>query len=145
MVDVARMMSYAYRRLNEQPRGASAPVVIKMDIEGSEYEVSPHLIRAGVLCRVRFIFYEDHVVPSRSDLNVTTKEGVEIWLSRTREQLRARCGDEHERVLRLDDEYHRYDGKVPLPLSGPGRCDRSHHVRSVPRPEEVSVEDLGWR
>lgn len=39
---------------------AARGVLLKLDIEGSEHELIPHMIIAGAMCQVGAIFYEEH-------------------------------------------------------------------------------------
>lgn len=39
---------------------ASDGVLLKVDVEGSEHELFPHLIITGALCQVGAVFYEEH-------------------------------------------------------------------------------------
>lgn len=62
------------RRLPEAatPRSLPPRVVVKMDIEGAEYAVVPHLIDTGALCQaVSFITFEWHIRQKFLPMNVT--------------------------------------------------------------------------
>jgi hypothetical protein len=72
-IDLARYVleNVARRRVslaNKRPQGEtlepfSPPIVLmKMDIEGSEHQLLPHLIITGALCKIDTIFYEDHPI-----------------------------------------------------------------------------------
>lgn len=43
----------------DETRGAEG-VLLKLDIEGSEHELLPHLIITGALCEIGAVFYEEH-------------------------------------------------------------------------------------
>ena len=87
-------------------------VVMKLDVEGSEHEIVPHLVMTGALCKVHTVFYEAHLWG-----RVTSEEGVEDaafisffeWFARERDHKACPVN-----FLDLDDET--YDTSVkPLP------------------------------
>lgn len=71
-IDLARYVleNVAPRRLSNfsqnDPRAAA--VLMKMDIEGTEHRVLPHMIITGALCKIDTIFYETH---GRGTLNLS--------------------------------------------------------------------------
>lgn len=70
-IDLARYVleNVAQRRVfyaDERPQGEilepfpPPTVLMKLDIEGSEHQLLPHMIITGALCKIDTIFYEDH-------------------------------------------------------------------------------------
>ena len=98
-------------------------VVMKMDIESSEYRVLPDLMFTGILCKtVDFLFGETHNWPIDYDADPNTGRG-ELHLQKGRSQQFLRNGiklfqsfrDCKTRIEELDDEAYLHDG-VPFPL-----------------------------
>ena len=52
------------RRAADAKADAAGHVVMKLDVEGAEYAVSPALLASGVLCDIDYLFLEMH--PPRS-------------------------------------------------------------------------------
>ena len=92
--------------------GEKPIVVMKIDVEGLEHEMVPHLVLTGALCKLHTVFYEPHLWG-----RVTSEGGVEDqafisffeWFARTRDHKACPVN-----FLNLDDET--YDTSVkPLP------------------------------
>ena len=95
-------------------------VVLKMDIEGSEYVVLPDLIFSGTLCDIDFIFGEFH--PSFAPLNfggqkisLETEEEATHYRDLLTEILSVPTNCK-TRFQHIDDESYLHDG-VPLPFA----------------------------
>jgi len=61
-IDLARLVKIVDRALRDlygSNRNLSK-IVMKMDIEGSEYETLPHLMMTGAMCMVDYIHFEGH-------------------------------------------------------------------------------------
>lgn len=110
------------RRIPTSPFGATLnqtpTVVMKMDIEGSEYVVLPDLILSGALCGVDFLFGEFH--PWFVPLNFT---GHRIKLERRQDAAHLQnvlidvipsSRNCKTRFKYLDDDSYLHDG-IPLP------------------------------
>jgi hypothetical protein len=84
-------------------------VLLKMDIEGAEYSVFPHLIGHGLLCSINTMiveFHRDHVTNEEHDnlINFMNYFATKI----------KNC---HMQIVELDDEtYGRGEDDRPLPL-----------------------------
>ena len=92
--------------------GAARGVLLKLDIEGSEHELIPHMIITGALCQVGAIFYEEHkfgslIIEGKNDTIFTS-----FFEAFAREYERESCPTA---FLSADNEsYGRSD--FPLPL-----------------------------
>ena len=49
------------RQLPRSDGGRPARIVMKVDIEGGEFELLPHLLASGVLCEVDYVYVEFHL------------------------------------------------------------------------------------
>ena len=123
-IDLAHLMRHLLRRLDRHrdstlARPTSLPVVMKMDVEGVEYELLPHLLKAegSPLCRVRHLIYEFH--PENVGMNVSEGFALE---ERFKTDVAAACKG-HCPMIRLDDEYGRF-GYQPWPRLGTRFCRR---------------------
>ena len=91
---------------------------MKLDIEGAEYAVLPHLIARGALCEVGAIAIELHAPPP---LPRTNRSGG----ARAAGELEQKVWSEAQRAAQacgvdlqvIDDEYHGSNGIV-LPAAG---------------------------
>ena len=128
-VPVLRLSSWIKHHVTERkippfPFGVNSnqtpKVVMKMDIEGSEYVVLPDLILSGALCGVDFLFGEFH--PWFVPLNFT---GHRIKLERRQDASHLQnvlidvvpsSRNCKTRFKYLDDESYLHDG-IPLPRS----------------------------
>lgn len=54
------MRIIANRNSGDRFNGTSGNIVAKLDIEGGEYLVLPHLLLTGTLCSIRYIGVEFH-------------------------------------------------------------------------------------
>ena len=105
-VDLARWIrrEILHRRLPARP-AAAAPgrphVVMKLDIEGAEHRVLPHLLEQGVLCKLDYMYAEYHRVPPEA--------GYDAELEARMRNATAACGLE---LTALDDE-------IPFNPTGP--------------------------
>jgi hypothetical protein len=135
-LDLSRVIHRLHRRLQEQHglnRGASR-LVMKLDIEGLEYRVAPHLILTQAFCMIDLIFMEQHPrvfnqLPSNAASHGLRPKESGILLAHqlvraiTQYALAARSpsSDCQTRVLTLDDETHLFDGQpwssTPLPCA----------------------------
>ena len=117
-VDLARLILFIRRKLRAQhstkaqPRASDEPnpavrgkIVMKLDTEGAEFRLLPHLIKRDAACSVDAMFLEWHRVVSASARAI--KQTATEALSSPG------CNVE---VSSLDDETFMYDGK-PLPNS----------------------------
>mmetsp|Transcript_28644 Transcript_28644/g.43285 ORF Transcript_28644/g.43285 Transcript_28644/m.43285 type:complete len:329 (+) Transcript_28644:70-1056(+) len=120
-----------YERIIPQPygkkmEGVSPKVVMKMDIEGSEYSVLPDLVMSGILCKtVNYIFGEFHqygteVKPNpdtgRGGLNVERVVGWDKYTLAMLDTMKSLRNDDCklEAFDWHDDEAY-FDDKTPLP------------------------------
>ena len=67
-VDLARLLTRVVFPRRRPPGCSSGPsgqgsVVMKVDIEGGEYEVLPHLLARGALCKLNLVYAEFHEQP----------------------------------------------------------------------------------
>ena len=131
-VPVLRLSSWIQHHVTERmippsPFGAklnqTPTVVMKMDIEGSEYVVLPDLILNGALCGVDFLFGEFH--PWFVPLNFT---GHRIKLEKRQDAIHLQnvlidvipsSRNCKTRFKYVDDESYLHDG-IPLPSGGTG-------------------------
>jgi FkbM family methyltransferase len=87
--------------IREEIQGANRTIVVKMDIEGAEYEVMPWLVATGAVCNLDVIAVEWHGGDRR-------RKEIDPVLAVLKA---AKCPME---ILDLDDEsYHQ--SKFPLP------------------------------
>lgn len=92
------------RRLPARPAGAAPGpprVMMKLDIEGAEHRVLPHLLEQGVLCRLDYMYAEYHTVPPEA--------GYDAHLEARMRNATSSCGLE---LTSLDDE-------IPFSPTGP--------------------------
>ena len=61
---------------------------------------------------MQWIGYEDHPPIVAVGNDKATKDWAAARWASMAQELRATCGDERERLMRVDDEYHRYLGKT---------------------------------
>jgi hypothetical protein len=84
-------------------------VLLKMDIEGAEYSVFPHLIGHGLLCSINTMiveFHRDHVTSEEHDSLISFMNYFATKIKN--------C---HMQIVELDDEtYGRGEDDRPLPL-----------------------------
>jgi len=95
------------------PASPHARIVMKVDVEGAEYNIMPHLMASPAKCAVDLMFLEWHPSP------VPSKK--EIAVRRTTEQALKSCPK--TLISDIDDETFLYDGK-PLPQQGAILCPR---------------------
>ena len=93
--------------------GIKPRVLMKLDIEGSEYEVLPALMESGALCHIDTIFLEWHPrVATRESLAAT--EPVKAWLDGTASQMAGTSRCKAPSISTVDDESYLHDGQ-PAP------------------------------
>ena len=101
---------------------AGPKVVMKLDIEGSEYSVLPDLMFSGLLCQnIDFLFMEVHDWPVDHEADPLSGRG-ELHLQRGQSAQFLREGiamlhsvkDCATRIAELDDEAYLHDG-MPFP------------------------------
>ena len=107
-IQLARFLqTRIFNQLQYFPKGFDGPVVMKLDIEGSEYDVLPQLITSGALCAIDALFLEWHPHMAKSGLDVTKIQSFYHLFS----ELNA-CGSE---LINLDDEsYGTNSSQIPL-------------------------------
>ena len=155
-VDLARLILFIRRKLqarlsaepqpsagDQQPAPPRGKIVMKLDIEGAEIRLLPHLIKRNAACSVDAMFLEWHRVASAS-ARAVKQTATEVLAS-------PRCNVE---VSSVDDETFMYDGK-PLPNSSLCETD-SHPVDTIslhtnrnsktspPRAQVVKVFAVYW-
>ena len=91
--------------------GITPRVLMKLDIEGSEYEVLPALMETGALCHINTIFLEWHPRVATPETLAAT-EPVKAWLAGTASDQAARC--KPPSISTVDDETYLHDGQ-PAP------------------------------
>lgn len=118
-IDLARfLVEHVHAR--RIPFGATSTVVVKLDVEGHEYVLLPHLIASGALCRVNLLFYEFHSGTRfvKNETDRAAKQDAEATM------LRQIDGPKHlwglrgcvTRATPMDDEtYQRDDGQWRMP------------------------------
>lgn len=90
-------------------------VVMKMDIEGTEYQVLPDLMATGVLCNtVNFLFGEWHTAANFKIL-MAKYENWNLYLEQVMNIFSNVDGCKLEKFLDFDDESYNTDG-IPLPI-----------------------------
>ena len=55
------LASFMARRVPRTPNASATYVALKLDVEGAEFELLPHLVASGVLCRAHLILVEWHL------------------------------------------------------------------------------------
>jgi len=83
MVPAVDIAEYLLRRL---PQSNNSLVFLKLDIEGSEYDVLPWLLKKRALCRLSFLLIEWHlnfVASSRRATGLALKKGLQSELHRS--------------------------------------------------------------
>ena len=116
-IDLARLLLFI-RRMLGHTRPQRAKIVMKLDTEGAEYRLLPHLIERGAACTVDLMFLEWHQTTKAA--HAAVKRSATEALSAPACKLV---------VSSIDDETFMYDG-VPLPNRSV--CERSS-VRSSER------------
>lgn len=101
-VDLARLLLFIRRTLGHTRSGGSK-LVMKVDTEGAEYRLLPHLIKRGAACTVDFMFLEWHLTTKAA--HIAAKRSVTEALSAPACKVV---------VSSLDDETFLFDG-VPFP------------------------------
>jgi len=93
-------------------------IVMKVDIEGSEFKVIPHMLLQGSLCRIDHAFVEWHhrlfaeFREAYPDIASAVENSTElVSLLKTVPELDKSCGIQ---IMKLDDESYKFDGK-PFP------------------------------
>ena len=113
-IDLARLIHFVRRKLQARLTGGSrrtiglssqSNIVMKLDTEGAEIRLLPHLIKSKAACDVDAMFLEWHRLVSASDRAVKQKVDEALATSG--------CNVE---VLSLDDETFMHDG-MPMPNS----------------------------
>jgi len=90
-------------------------VIMKMDIEGSEYQVLPDLMSSGVLCNtVNYIFGEWHTSENAKFISLKKYRQLNTHLEAVLNILANVDGCKFEKFNGFDDESYHMDG-VPLP------------------------------
>ena len=88
---------------------AKSRIMVKMDIEGAEFVVIPHLIVKGCLCYMNYMTLEWHNGMAEPDINAA--EIMEMLRSTSKYAEKLAC---HFHVVDADDETFR-DASFPLP------------------------------
>jgi FkbM family methyltransferase len=109
-VDFARVLSHA-------TKDTSGPVLMKLDVEGSEYSLLPRLLLSGALCRVDYLFVEWHLNAlhhrghARLD-GLALRHGIRALLSSgcSRERVR---GAAWPQIVHDENAYNNYGEEVP--------------------------------
>lgn len=120
-IDLAKLISFVRSELHRghknslppTPASPHARIVMKVDVEGAEYNIMPHLVASPAKCAVDLMFLEWHPSP------VPSKK--EIAVRRATEQALKSCPKTV--ISDIDDETFLYDGK-PLPRQGAILCPR---------------------
>ena len=63
-MDLARLVHFVHRHLRKADDGRPSKLVMKIDTEGTEYRVLPHLLARRAACLLDFIFLEWHPEPA---------------------------------------------------------------------------------
>ena len=104
-INLARLVAFVHSELLRAADGRKSRIVMKIDTEGAEYKLLPHLIRSNAACIADLIFLEWHPdvrqKASQSEVRRVTEDAFsKPW-----------C---HTAVSSIDDETFLKDGK-PLP------------------------------
>ena len=91
--------------------GIKPRVLMKLDIEGSEYEVLPALMESGALCHIDTIFLEWHPRVATPEA-VAATEPVKAWLAGTASGMDGTC--KAPSISTVDDESYLHD-EQPAP------------------------------
>lgn len=117
-IDLARFLK-EHVHARRVPFGATSTVVVKLDVEGHEYILLPHLIASGALCRVNLVFYEFHSGqrfvkdPKERAAKVEQERAMLEQIDGLKRTWGRGCVTE---ALSLDDEtYQRDDGELRIP------------------------------
>jgi len=88
----------------------SSRIVAKMDIEGSEFSILPHMLQMGSLCLINEIAIEYHEIYTGNYCSLTNKEAHKAikWMTTG-----SKC--DNFTVISLDDESYRFSN-FPLPI-----------------------------
>ena len=96
-------------------------IVMKLDIEGSEYVTLPDLISSGVLCQLDFVFMEFHsgIAPFDGyfpglDVPLGNKQHARAFETGLVDTVKSFSRTCKVRLIRMDDESYLWDG-APLP------------------------------
>ncbi len=93
-------------------------VVMKLDIEGSEYKVLPDLIGSGILCKtISYIFGEWHTDERKAFASLNIYKDWNIHLEAVMSMFVNVDGCKLEKYHDHDDESYHMDG-IPLPSPG---------------------------
>lgn len=91
---------------------ATAPLLmLKLDVEASEYELVPHLLVTGALCRAAFVRIEWHL----NSLEPSARLGAVGMRLGLRSMLSAGCGASGTNVIVEDEEYRPLNFGKPVP------------------------------
>ena len=90
-------------------------LLMKLDIEGSEYSVLPQLVQTGMVCLFDMVFVEFHAV-SAAVLAAVGVSSAEAFHQQLVSNISATPGCERTKIAHLDDETYEHDG-VPWPSS----------------------------
>ena len=116
-IDLADLVLFVRNELRAPPPGTAASrVVMKIDTEGAEYRLLPHLISRGAACAVDLVFLEWHPSSPPTPTQVRVRTQTQRALARCSQTI----------VSDIDDETFLQDGK-PLPASDSRMC-------AMPRP-----------
>ena len=134
MVHLARIIGHVSDKLHAE--NANGRILLKLDIEGSEWTVVPDLMASGALCKISKMFIEYHemyfrLVTQRAKLTNMQRAGYRFMsdsLQRIRTALdvvrqahappRTECPVE---IMSLDDESFLHDGR-PFPSRNELTC-----------------------
>lgn len=89
--------------------GSSPQLLMKLDIEGSEYSVLPRLYESRTICLFNAVFIEFHAV-SAAVLATVGAVNAETFVQRLESNLSTTPGCERTRIIHLDDETYEHDG-----------------------------------
>ena len=109
-IDLARLVHFVHRTLVPSDDGRPSRLVMKLDTEGSEYRLLPHLLAHNAACLVDRLYLEFHPPDTRN-------RGVEAeWKREVEEFAMHALGTPPCKTVAsvMDDETFLLDGK-PLP------------------------------
>eukprot|EP00756_Hemistasia_phaeocysticola_P064442 Hpha_TRINITY_DN779_c0_g1::TRINITY_DN779_c0_g1_i1::g.28891::m.28891 len=131
-LDLARIMSVVREAVDKeakQQNTSRGSVVMKMDIEGMEYAVLPHMVRSRILCEyIDFMYLEwhwRHYIPPHIIHPVLLIKHMK-WIHEMFKEKK----DCHTEVSNLDDETYFRDENRAWPKPG-GICKRGRQMKEV--------------
>ena len=143
-IDLARVLSHVQQHLSS--RRAEASVFMKLDVEGSEYLVLPHLALTGRLCTVDEIHIEWHPAGGKDvDAGAATATRTVEHFSSLLSERRPPCCTQ---LLAVDDESYLHDtdaAGVAVPMPAPNSICANSEQRSNRRhkPNSSETNSLG--